>query len=76
MSLIVLPCPLESISRGDVQPTLAELEKNAIVAALKRFGSTGQAKEKAADSLGISRSTFYRKIKDLGLDSKFPNRES
>jgi len=65
-----------SLSRGDVQPTLAELEKNAIVAALKRFGSTGQAKEKAADSLGISRSTFYRKIKDLGLDSKFPNRES
>ena len=65
-----------SLSMGDVQPTLAELEKNAIVAALKRFGSTGQAKEKAADSLGISRSTFYRKIKDLGLDSKFPNRES
>jgi len=58
-----------SLSMGDVQPTLAELEKNAIVAALKRFGSTGQAKEKAADSLGISRSTFYRKIKELGIDN-------
>jgi len=61
-----------SLSTGDVQPTLAELEKNAIVATLKRFGSSGQAKEKAADSLGISRSTFYRKVKDLGLDIKIP----
>ena len=61
-----------SLPRGDVQPTLAELEKNAIVATLKRFGSSGQAKEKAADSLGISRSTFYRKVKDLGLDIKIP----
>ncbi|SHI13870.1 sigma-54 interaction domain-containing protein [Desulfosporosinus lacus] len=61
-----------SLASGD-QPTLAELEKTAIAAALKRFGSTGQAKEKAADSLGMSRSTFYRKIKELGLDTKFPN---
>ncbi|GAB6154325.1 hypothetical protein JCM17380_30750 [Desulfosporosinus burensis] len=61
-----------SLSTGDVQPTLAELEKNAIVATLKRFGSSGQAKEKAADSLGISRSTFYRKLRDLGLDTKIP----
>jgi len=60
-----------SLASGD-QPTLAELEKNAIAAALKRFGSTGQAKEKAADSLGMSRSTFYRKIKELGLDTKIP----
>ena len=59
-----------SLATGDVQPTLAELEKNAIEAALKRFGRTGQAKEKAADSLGMSRSTFYRKIKDLELDYK------
>ncbi|MCB8814445.1 sigma-54 interaction domain-containing protein [Desulfosporosinus shakirovi] len=60
-----------SLASGD-QPTLAELEKTAIAAALKRFGSTGQAKEKAADSLGMSRSTFYRKIKELGLNTKIP----
>lgn len=59
-------------STGNVQPTLAELEKNAIIAALEKFGNTGQAKEKAADSLGMSRSTYYRKIKDLGLDTKIP----
>lgn len=60
----------DNLLTGTAQITLAELEKNAIVAALQRFGSTGQAKEKAADSLGISRSSFYRKIKDLGLDYK------
>ncbi|MCO1602569.1 sigma-54 interaction domain-containing protein [Desulfosporosinus nitroreducens] len=59
-----------SLSTSDVQPTLADLEKNAIEAALKKFGSTRQAKEKAADSLGMSRSTFYRKIKNLGLNTK------
>ena len=59
-----------SLSTGDAQPTLAELEKNAIVAAMKKYGSTGQGKEKAADSLGISRATFYRKIKELELDYK------
>ena len=57
---------------SDVQSTLADMQKNAIVAALKRFGGTVQAKEKAADSLGMARSTFYRKIKDLGLDTKIP----
>lgn len=51
--------------------TLAEIEKNAMKSALKKFGNTRQAK-KAADSLGMSRSTFYRKIKDLGLDTKIP----
>lgn len=61
-----------SLPTNNVQPTLAELEEKAIVAALKKFGYTGQAKEKAADSLGVSRSTFYRKIKDLGLETKIP----
>ncbi len=59
-----------SLSTSDTQPTLAELEKNAIVTAMKKYGSTGQGKEKAADSLGISRATFYRKIKELELDYK------
>ncbi|KGK86543.1 hypothetical protein DP73_16590 [Desulfosporosinus sp. HMP52] len=58
------------LSTGETQPTIAELEKKAIEAALKRFGSSRQAKEKAADSLGMSRSTFYRKIKTLGLNTK------
>ena len=56
-----------SLSTSVNQLTLAELEKNAIVAALEKFGSTGLGKQKAADCLGMSRSTFYRKIKELGL---------
>ncbi|WP_240984249.1 sigma-54 interaction domain-containing protein [Acididesulfobacillus acetoxydans] len=51
--------------------TINELEKKAIMAALRKFGTTGPAKEKAAQSLGMSRSTFYRKIKELGLMEEF-----
>ncbi|WP_042331202.1 sigma-54 interaction domain-containing protein [Desulfosporosinus orientis] len=58
------------LTTGEAPPTLAELEKSAIEAALKKFGNTRQAKEKAAESLGMSRSTFYRKIKNLGLSTK------
>ncbi|KLU62705.1 limonene hydroxylase [Peptococcaceae bacterium CEB3] len=47
--------------------TLDQIEKHAIAMALRKFGTTGRAKEKAAQSLGMSRSTFYRKIKELGL---------
>ncbi|MBC2722984.1 sigma 54-interacting transcriptional regulator [Desulfosporosinus sp.] len=63
-----------SLSTSDNQLTLAEQEKHAIETALKKFGNTRKAKEKAADSLGMSRSTFYRKIKNLGLNTKVPNR--
>ena len=49
--------------------TMAEIERNSIINALKTFGSSGSDKAKAAQSLGMSRSTFYRKLKELGLSS-------
>lgn len=48
--------------------SIADLEKNAIVEALKRFGTSNLAKENIAKSLGMSRSTLYRKIKELGIN--------
>jgi PAS domain S-box-containing protein len=48
--------------------SIAELEKNALIEALNRFGSGSRAKENAAKSLGMSRSTLYRKIKEMGLE--------
>lgn len=47
--------------------SIADLERNALVEALNAFGSGSRAIEKAALSLGMSRSTLYRKIKELGL---------
>lgn len=47
--------------------TMVEIERNAIINALKRFGNSGSDKAKAAQSLGMSRSTFYRKLKELGF---------
>lgn len=44
-----------------------ELERRAIVAALAKHGSTVEGKQHAAQELGISRSTLYRKIKQLGI---------
>ncbi len=46
--------------------TLEESEKETIIAALERNGSD---KKLAAEELGISLRTLYRKIKELGLDS-------
>lgn len=48
--------------------SLADLEKNAILEALRKFGTSNIAKENIAKSLGMSRSTLYRKIKELGLN--------
>lgn len=44
---------------------LEHVEANAITAALREAGGN---KNKAADSLGIARSTLYRKIRTLGID--------
>ena len=43
--------------------TLAELEKRAILSALQ---STHGDKLKAADLLGIGKTTLYRKLKEYG----------
>lgn len=46
---------------------LAQLEKEAIAAALDRYGWTDEGKIGAARALGISRATIYRKIQRYGL---------
>lgn len=57
------PQPLERVQ------SIADLEKNAIIEALRRFGTSNLAKEKIAKSLGMSRSTLYRKIKELDINA-------
>jgi transcriptional regulator with PAS, ATPase and Fis domain len=46
---------------------LAQLEKDAIAAALDKFGWSDDGKIRAALALGISRATIYRKIHKYGL---------
>jgi transcriptional regulator with PAS, ATPase and Fis domain len=45
---------------------IAELERQAILGALQRFGLGAAGKEKAALALGISKATLYRKLKEYG----------
>ncbi len=44
-----------------------ELERRAIAAALRRFGTDYKGKRRAAEALGIGIATLYRKIKEYGL---------
>lgn len=48
----------------DIMP-IAEVETQMIVAALGKFGMTLEGKKKAAEALGISKATLYRKLKEL-----------
>lgn len=48
----------------DLKEMTAILEKDLILEALKKFSN----KSKAIDALGISRSSFYEKIKKYGID--------
>ena len=48
--------------------TLEEMEKQAIVEAMDRFGNDTKGKHTAAMSLGIGIATLYRKIRKYGLD--------
>jgi DNA-binding NtrC family response regulator len=61
--------PLEEPESGDVlyRPgmTMAEVEKAAIVAALKEFRGN---RRRAAEQLGIGERTLYRKIKAYDLE--------
>lgn len=41
------------------------LEKEALLAALEKFGYSVRGKERAAQYLGISRATLYRKLKEI-----------
>ncbi|MDR3473183.1 MAG: sigma-54 dependent transcriptional regulator [Devosia sp.] len=53
-------------SQGEVTP-LAELERELILFALKRYGGR---MSRMARALGIGRSTLYRKLRDYGLDDQ------
>ncbi len=56
--------PLQECEKESM--TLEESEKETIIAALERNASD---KKMAAEELGISLRTLYRKIKELGIDS-------
>lgn len=62
-----VPTPLPVTPQEHIL-SIADLERNALIGALQRFGRGSRAKENAAKSLGMSRSTLYRKIKELGLE--------
>lgn len=57
----------DGIAGGGRLLQLAQLEKEAIAAALDRYGWTDEGKVRAARALGISRATIYRKIQRYGL---------
>ncbi len=68
ISLKSLPERLLNFRQGEevgTIPTLDALEREAISKALQRFGFSTEGKEKAAATLGISRATLYRKLKEI-----------
>ena len=58
-----LPAECRAITRRRLSP-MESLERDALVAALVTHGGR---KERAAEALGLSRATVYRKIKDYGI---------
>lgn len=46
---------------------IKNLERDLILQALKKYGYSAEGKLEAARALGISRATFYRKAKELGI---------
>lgn len=59
--------PPEYLARGARRP-LASLEQTEAQAIMNALQAAGGNKNKAALSLGIARSTLYRKVRALGLD--------
>lgn len=48
-----------------IKKEISAVEEKEIINTLKRYSGVPRAKEKAAQELGISRATLYRKIKEL-----------
>ncbi|MEY8366711.1 sigma 54-interacting transcriptional regulator [Anaerovoracaceae bacterium 41-7] len=66
-----LPERIIKASQGGYRPVpMKEMETEAIRNALNYFGHTPEGKEQAAESLGISRATMYRKLKEYGFNVK------
>lgn len=60
----IVPAPV----RGDVGATLAELQRRSIEEALAKFGNSLEGKKKVAQTLGISLSTLYARLRSYGLN--------
>ena len=73
-TLIVLREPRAGTSIvRTAQPTLADAERQLIEDALRRHGTSGGGKRRAARTLGISLSTLYRKLRQ---QSRRPRRRA
>lgn len=55
---------------------LTELERTAILGALENFGTSVEGKSKAAQALGISQATLYRKLKEYKISSHIEKHNS
>lgn len=55
----------EAMESPGVPASLTDLEYEAIRAALAKYGTTAAGKKAAADALGISRATLYRRLKKM-----------
>lgn len=58
----------EHFKPGTEPVPLKQMEKEAILNALAWFGNTPAGKEAAAEAMGISRATMYRKLKEYELE--------
>ena len=61
----------ENITIGEIRP-IREIEEIYIREALKVYGTSSEGKSKAAKALGMGRSTFYRKLAEMGEEDKKP----
>ena len=46
---------------------MKNLEREIITGKLKKHGTSGNGKDRAAKELGLSRATLYRKLAELGI---------